>query len=60
MFDSVAKRKKKANELKFGLFHQNLNDCGWLLQINGSGEVGGLTVGVALGRLHEMLLKRVE
>ena len=52
--------EKKANGLKFGLFHQNLNDCGWLLQINGSGEVGGLTVEVALGRLYEMFLKRVE
>ena len=33
--DDVTKRKKKkkTSGLSFGLFHENLNDCGWLLEI---------------------------
>ena len=36
--------KKKASGLSFGLYHQNLNICGWLLEIDIfiAGEVGML------------------
>ena len=38
--------KKKASGLSFGLYHQNLNICGWLLEIDIfiAGEVGMLDV----------------